>query len=205
MTNLKAEAGGQVCAGILTGGDSRRFGRDKASYPWKGKTLLEWTINGAGYMTDNIYLLVNDRHTPVPSQLPPHQDLKILKDRFDIPTPLNGIHSIIPHVKEWLLLLACDIPFFEADILSLLWEYRSREKATVIWSDGRYHPFLGLYPVSVLSCWDEALAAGEYHLQRIVEKMPHITLDEGLLADREIDPLTLSNINSPSDLERPAP
>jgi molybdenum cofactor guanylyltransferase len=198
MKDLKLKALGHVTAGILTGGGSRRFGQDKAFYPWKGRILLEWTIRGAGYMTDDIYLLVKEAQT---MDLP-LKDMKILEDHFELPTPLNGIHSVIPHVNEWLLLLACDIPFFDEQILNLLWEFRSSEKATVIWADGRYHPFLGLYPVSVLNFWDEAFMAGEYHLQRIVERMPRIILEEDLLESRGIDRLNLANINSPADLER---
>ncbi|MBF9014508.1 MULTISPECIES: molybdenum cofactor guanylyltransferase [unclassified Oceanispirochaeta] len=198
MTDLKQQAQGHVTAGILTGGGSRRFGRDKAFYPWKGRTLVEWTIRGAGHMTDDIYLLVKERQ----HMDSPLRGIKILEDHFEVPTPLNGIHSIIPHVKEWLLLLACDIPFFDEQILNLLWEYRSMDKATVIRADDRYHPFLGLYPVSVLSCWDEAFAAGEYHLQRIVERMPRVILEEDLLESRGIDRLSFANINSPADLER---
>ncbi|MDC7233411.1 MAG: molybdenum cofactor guanylyltransferase [Spirochaetales bacterium] len=202
MSNLKALASDHVTAGILTGGGSRRFGQDKASYAYKGQSLLEWTAQGASLMTDDIYLLVKNRHS-VSSFLSGGDapGFKILEDQFSVPTPLNGIHSIIPHVKEWLLLLACDIPFFQEDILRLLWEKRSPDKAAVIRTEGRYQPFLGLYPVPVLKYWDEAFFAGNYHLQKILKAMPCTEIDEAALESAGISMKQIANINSPADLE----
>jgi molybdopterin-guanine dinucleotide biosynthesis protein A len=196
MIDLKAEAGPFVTSGILTGGGSRRFGRDKALFPWKGQTLLEWTLEGARNMTQELYLLAKD-----PSDYL-YMGVPVLDDGSSVPTPLNGILSVMPHVHDWLLLLACDIPFFDKKVLELLWEYRSRDQATVLRFAGKYQPFLGLYPVSVLPYWEEAFYAGEYHLQRVVERMPRIVLEEEELLARGIRAESFSNINCPADLEK---
>ncbi len=185
-----------VIAGILSGGGSRRFGSDKAFALWQGRTLLEWTIVNASHLTDNIKILAKDpekySHVPYP----------VIEDIFDESTPLNGILSIIPQVEEWLLLLACDIPFFDSAVLDLLWNNRSRSKAVVIRVFGKYQPFLALYPVSVLHYWEEAFAAGDYHLQRVIEKMPRHVIGEEDLLLHNLSLLSFSNINTPEDLER---
>ncbi len=185
-----------VVAGILSGGGSRRFGSDKAFALWKGRSLLEWAIENASHLTDNINILAKD--TGKFSSFP----YPVIEDLFHEDTPLNGILSIIPRVKEWLLLLACDIPFFDPGVLDLLWKNRDREKATVIRVMGKYQPFLGLYPVPVLHFWEEAFAAGDYHLQRIVEKMPRRVIEEEELLVNNLSLLSFSNINTPEDLEK---
>ncbi len=185
-----------VIAGILSGGGSRRFGSDKAFALWKGKTLLEWAIENASHLTGNINILAKDAGKF--SSLP----YPVIEDLFDEKTPLNGILSIIPRVKEWLLLLACDIPFFDSGVLDLLWANRDRDKASVIRVFGKYQPFLALYPVSVLHFWEEAFAAGDYHLQRVVEKMPRRVIGEEELLIHNLSLLSFSNINTPEDLER---
>lgn len=194
--SLKQEAGRKVIAGILAGGGSRRFGSDKACAVYKGKSLLEWTIHNASTITDNINIL-----TKKPEDYR-FSGCNIIPDLFNVSTPISGIISIKPHVRDWLLLLACDIPFFEKKVLEFLWERRDREKATVIHVNGKYQPFLGLYPVSVLSYWEEAFKIGDYHLQRVIEGMPRTVIEQNDLMFAGISLQSFLNINTPADLER---
>lgn len=194
--SLKSEASDKVIAGILAGGGSRRFGSDKACAVWEGKSLLEWTIHNASSITDNISILTKK---PLDYRF---TGCSIIQDLSDVSTPISGIISIKPYVTDWLLLLACDIPFFEKKVLEFLWERRDREKATVIHVDGKYQPFLGLYPVSVLSYWEEAFDSGEYHLQRVIEGMPRTVSKQSDLMFAGISLRSFLNINTRADLER---
>lgn len=185
-----------VVAGILAGGGSRRFGSDKAFAVYKGKTLLERTIENASHLTDKIYILAKDPEKYSALEYP------VLSDTYQVSTPLNGIITVSPYVSEWLLLLACDIPFFDVRILDLLWENRDTSKAAVLRISGKYQPFLGLYPRSVLHFWEEAFDKGDYHLQRVVEKMPRKVFEEEDLLERGFHISSFSNINTIKDLEQ---
>jgi len=192
---LKSEAKGKVIAGILAGGGSRRFGSDKACAVYEGKSLLEWTIHNASEITDNINIL-----TKKPEAYS-FEGTKIIEDLLEVSTPISGIISIIPFVSDWLLLLACDIPFFEKKVLNFLWEKRDSDKATVIHVNGKYQPFLGLYPKSVLSYWEDAFKQEEFHLQRVIEGMPRIVIEQSDLMFAGISLNSFLNINTPADLE----
>ncbi len=193
--SLKTDASGKVIAGILAGGGSRRFGSDKACAVYEGKSLLEWTVFNALSITDNINILTKN---PGNYQF---TGCNIIRDLTDVSTPISGIISIKPYVSDWLLLLACDIPFFEKKVLEFLWERRESEKATVIHVNGKYQPFLGLYPRNVLYYWEEAFLKGEYHLQRIIESMPKIVIEQSDLMFAGISLQSFLNINTPADLE----
>ncbi len=185
-----------VVAGILAGGGSRRFGSDKAFAVHEGKTLLERTIEKALYLTEEVYILAKE---PAPYSA---IDCPVLSDSYPVSTPLNGIISIFPYVKGWLLLLACDIPFFDRGVLDLLWDNRSEDRAAVIRIAGKYQPFLGLYPKSVLHFWEDAFISGDFHLQRVVESMPRIVFEEYDLEQNGFSLSSFSNINTPEDLIR---
>ena len=193
--SLKTEASGKVIAGILAGGGSRRFGSDKACAVYEGRSLLEWTIRNASEITDNINIL-----TKKPEAYS-FTGCRIIEDRLDVSTPISGILSIMPYVSDWLLLLACDIPFFEKKVLDYLWEKRDSKKATVIHVNGKYQPFLGLYPKSVLTFWDEAFKSGDFHLQRVIEDMPKIVIEQSDLMFAGINLQSFLNINTPGDLK----
>ncbi|MCK5152712.1 MAG: molybdenum cofactor guanylyltransferase [Spirochaetales bacterium] len=193
--SLKSEAKGRVIAGILAGGGSRRFGSDKACAVYEGKSLLEWTIHNASEITDNINIL-----TKKPEAYN-FAGCRIIEDLLEVSTPISGIISIMPYVSDWLLLLACDIPFFEKKVLDFLWEKRDSEKATVIHVNGKFQPFLGLYPKSVLPYWKEAFAQEEYHLQGVIEGMPKIVIQQSDLMFAGISLQSFLNINTTADLE----
>ena len=193
--SLKSEASFKVIAGILAGGGSRRFGSDKACALYEGQSLLEWTIYNASEITDNINILTK---TPGAYNF---TDCRIIEDLLEMSTPISGILSIMPYVSDWLLLLACDIPFFEKKVLDFLWEKRDSKKATVIHVNGKYQPFLGLYPKSVLQYWEEAFKDEEFHLQRVIEGMPKIVIKESDLMFAGISLKSFLNINTPADLE----
>lgn len=193
--SLKSEAKGRVTAGILAGGGSRRFGSDKACAVYEGKSLLEWTIHNALEITDNINIL-----TKKPEAYK-FTGFNIIEDLVEVSTPISGILSIMPYVSDWLLLLACDIPFFEKKVLDYLWEKRDSKKATVIHVNGKYQPFLGLYPKSILPYWKEAFEREEYHLQRVIEGMPKIVIEQSDLMFAGISLQSFLNINTPADLE----
>ncbi len=193
--SLKLEAKGKVVAGILAGGGSRRFGSDKACAVYEGKSLLEWTIHNASEITDNINILTK---RPEAYEF---TGCTIIEDRLEVSTPISGILSIMPYVSDWLLLLACDIPFFEKKVLDFLWEKRDSKKATVIHVNGKYQPFLGLYPKSVLPYWEDAFNHKEFHLQRVIERMPRVVIEQSDLMFAGINLNSFLNINTPADLE----
>ncbi len=193
--SLKLEASDKVIAGILAGGGSRRFGSDKACALWEGKSLLEWTIQNASEITDNINIL-----TKKPEAYK-FTGCSTIEDLLDVSTPISGIISIMPYVSDWLLLLACDIPFFEKKVLDFLWKNKDINKATVIHVNGKYQPFLGLYPKSVLPYWLEAFEQKEFHLQRVIEGMPKIVIEQSDLMFAGISLKSFLNINTPADLE----
>ena len=184
----------RVIAGVLAGGGSRRFGSDKAFARYRGRTLLEWTLFNARHLTESIYILAKDESKYSSLGYP------VITDSLDVSTPLNGIMSIIPFVEEWLLLLACDIPFFDYRVLDLLWENRSTRKAVVVRTGGKYQPFLGLYPRGVLGFWEEAFLKKDYHLQRVIEQMPRRVFEEDDLVSYGLSLSSFININTPSDL-----
>lgn len=185
-----------LIAGILAGGKSRRYGKDKCWEKYKGKYLIEWVIENTLNFTENIYIIAKGRDKFLSLGFP------IIEDIYPESTPLSGILSIFPHVEKWLLLLACDIPFFKKEVLEFMWEEKEEGKACVVRINGEFQPFLAFYPKEVFNFWEEAYKKGERKLQKIIKDMPKKIIEEKELF--EIDPFLLSftNINYPEDLEK---
>ncbi len=196
MSINKANNKNNVIAGILAGGQSRRYGRDKAFVIWNGKTLINWVITNTNQFTDDIYILAKHKHDFIELGYP------VLEDNNDESTPINGILRISPLVKDWLLLLACDIPFFKTEILTLLWERKEEGKACLYRIDDKLYPFLALYPKELLQYWKQAYYDGKRRLRHILRMMPKVVLDENEIRNIDPDCSSFVNINNPEQLRK---
>jgi molybdenum cofactor guanylyltransferase len=107
-----------VAGAVLAGGSSRRLGRDKALLTLDGETLLTRALQVLGQVTGELLVIgPSTRVVPPPTRL--------VSDARPGCGPLGGIYSALlataaPHV----LVVACDMPFLNADLLSHLLSLR---------------------------------------------------------------------------------
>jgi molybdenum cofactor guanylyltransferase len=101
-----------VSAVILAGGQSQRMGRDKALLPIYDTTLLQHTVDIATACTDQVYIVSSPRvGWPIETQWiaedPPQQG------------PLLAFQQSLAVVNsEWVLLMACDLPYVQVAVLN---------------------------------------------------------------------------------------
>ncbi len=186
----------KIVAGILAGGQSRRLGRDKATIEWHQRSLIEWSFTRAQSITQNVYLLAKGQARYS------HVHAPVLPDLYSTPTPLSGILTIGPFVKNWLLLLACDIVIFTDELLPYLWKQREPGKAVVVHSEEGLQPLLAYYPLEHMEYWEEAYRSGNYKLQPIVMQMPRVEVEAGELPRPLLGGPAFLNINHNADVAR---
>lgn len=185
-----------LTAGILAGGRSRRLGQDKAFLNWQGRSLVEWSLMRAKGVASNVYLLAKDRDAYQ------HLSCPVLPDFYSTSSPLSGILTVGPFVKQWLLLLACDIVLFSDRLLPYLWEQRTPGRAIVVRSEEGLQPLLGFYPVELMGYWEQAYQRGNYKLQPTLERMPRIEVPESDLPRPLQGGAPFLNINRAADVEQ---
>lgn len=186
-----------VVSAVLCGGGSRRFGSDKAEASVQGASLLDWALQYAQRGGGPCYLLAKK---PPLRSLPP--GVAYLRDCSPVSTPISGILSVTPRVKEWLLLLACDMILPAPELIDLLFRKREGRKAVFLGSGDELHPFPGLYHRSQLYRWEEAFHSRHYRLRPIIEAMPHIAVGRDILRREGFPDEPFININYPSDCRR---
>jgi molybdenum cofactor guanylyltransferase len=196
---------------LLSGGESRRMGRDKALLPHpEGGSWLERTLGLLTQLEAPVTLL--SRH-------PAHLELALgLKARQAIsitalgePPPWEGpllaLHRLMEqHPNERLLLCPVDMPWLRLETLRALLRaadgYAGNAAITIhLAHDGqRLQPLLGLYPSSgpLRAQLAEAVGRGERGLQR--------WLAQQCCRPVPLDPQALRNVNHPQELgPGPAP
>ena len=106
---------------VLSGGKSSRMGRDKALLEINCETLLLRTCQTALGVADSVYVVARSQkqYQEAIAQNLPHCYL-VLDQQFDgaLVGFWQGIREIASPV-DWILLLACDLPNLQGDILQI--------------------------------------------------------------------------------------
>lgn len=104
-----------INAYILTGGQSRRFGSDKALYEHQGKPLINHSVDLlSGYFGQLVVVAKGEA---------PYKQLEypVIQDLISFQTPLAGIYTGLSHTDtEWNFFLACDMPLMTVEVLDKL-------------------------------------------------------------------------------------
>jgi molybdenum cofactor guanylyltransferase len=101
---------------ILAGGRSSRFGRDKASEPLLGRTLLQHAVDRVAPLVQELIVV-----RAAGQQLPSIESLlavRIVDDAYPGAGPLGGIYTgLSAATAERCLAVACDMPLLSAPLL----------------------------------------------------------------------------------------
>jgi molybdopterin-guanine dinucleotide biosynthesis protein A len=129
----------RVSEGVLAGGKSTRFGRDKALELLAGEPLITRVLSRLSGVTDESVVVVNDERRW--DELPPPEGTIVAVDAYPGGGSLGGIFSGLRAASaEWSLVVACDMPFLNPRLLSRMLELRAGHDVVAPVIDGRPEP-----------------------------------------------------------------
>lgn len=112
---------------VLAGGESRRFGQDKALYllPTQNVNNAQLAVDKLSLLCDQVLVSANAQNGPVlTKQLTGSANVQVIVDQppFEKRGPLSGIYAATcqSDAPADLLILAVDYPFVSVDVLSVL-------------------------------------------------------------------------------------
>lgn len=148
---------------VLAGGGSRRMGRDKASLPLGGKQLIQHILQGLKERFDRI-VVVGARPGVVADA-----SVWCVADEKPGIGPLMGICSGLEFSdKEMNLVMACDIPDYDASFLDRMLERAPGYDILVPRRrDGRHEPLFAVYKRRILPLVRDCLKRGVTKIDRV--------------------------------------
>jgi len=190
----------EVSGVIMAGGASRRLGRNKALERIGGKALIERVIDSIVPLTTEVLVVVGRPGQAEALHLPPR--VRVVSDRYPGRGSLGGIFTgVDASAERWSLVVACDLPFLNREVLRHLIEESGNVDAVIPRLEGQPEPLHALYSKACLAPMERMLRAGHLKIAPLFEAVRVRYVDEGTI-DR-IDPRHLSffNINSEADVE----
>ncbi|MCC8123206.1 MAG: molybdenum cofactor guanylyltransferase [Oscillospiraceae bacterium] len=183
---------------IVTGGMSRRMGRDKGNIVFEGnETMLSRLIRQYTDLFDGLYISVNQTGRFATGGVPELVDLHPGKG------PMAGLEAAFSKTDAaQVFLTAVDLPFGEPALAQRLLELKGDAAACVIQrADGRPESLFAVYDRACLPHVTACLEAGQFAFRALFDRVPVRYVQEAELAEFPLDHVLL-NVNRPVDLEQ---
>ena len=181
---------------VLAGGRSARLGSDKPTLLLHGKALLQRVGDAMSQLSDDVIVVQRqDQCLALPGA-------RVVSDLEPFSGPLAGIAAGLGVARHsWAFVVACDMPFLNADLLHYMLDARDGHDAVVPKLTVGLEPLHALYHVRCLPALMNVLIAGKRRVTSFYE-----TLDVRFVTGDEIsrfDPQGRSffNVNTERDLE----
>ncbi len=179
---------------ILAGGQSRRFGRDKAQVRVGERSMLEHVVAAAQPVAAAVVVVGGTG--PLPPGVAHVADLQ----------PAGGpVQAVVAATRAWpgqpWLLLGCDLPYLDSRLLAWLSQPLDPPfLARIPCLGGRAQYLVSAWHPAAAAAFETAWAAGCASLREVAASLPHHAVDEAALAHAGLDPRCLQDVDTPADL-----
>ncbi|MDL1959891.1 MAG: molybdenum cofactor guanylyltransferase [Deltaproteobacteria bacterium] len=184
-------------AAILAGGKSQRFGSNKALAPWFNGHVIDAVAQAAMGACQEVIIIADE---PEPYS---YSGLPVFPDIMSGLGPLAGLQSALRHAKaERVLLLGCDMPLLNSELLDLMWEIPTWAPVVIPVTPQGLEPLHAIYHKSLLPVVDHQINSGNLSLKSLARDIPcRIVSPADIL---KICPSfeCLYSVNTPEDLAR---
>jgi len=178
---------------ILSGGKCRRISTEKSFIKLGSETLIETIINVLHKIFSDIIIVAN--HSEKYSGLAVQ---KVVKDIIPEKGPLGGIYTGLKiSDTQYNFIIACDMPFINPFLISLLLENNEGYDIVVPAYNGFFEP---LYAVYSKNCTEVILEQLKNNELKIIDIYPKLKTNVLVCDDHFFSEKTFFNVNTPEDL-----
>ena len=191
---------GAVTGVIVAGGKNQRFGgAPKGLERVGGERIVDRVARAVRAVTQDIMLIANapDAESWLPG-------VAVVRDARSERGSVVGLYTALAGATDARLVVAWDMPFVSADLLSFVVR-RLGDGAAAVVPEGPHgpEPFCAAYTAECVPAIEKAIEDGEFRMASVVDRIPNLvrlTVDE---VRRFGDPERLFfNVNDGADLDR---
>lgn len=144
---------------ILAGGKSSRFGSNKALFEYKGKKLVEYSIETLKPLCGQLLLSTNEPEKFTFTGLPTVADL------FPSSGPVAGIHACLAHsTTEHHLVIGCDLPWLNTRLFEFILKSSHNYQVVMPMHKGFRETMASYYHKSCTETLEKALQEKRYKI-----------------------------------------
>ncbi|PIC57690.1 molybdenum cofactor guanylyltransferase [Sporosarcina sp. P12(2017)] len=182
---------------LLAGGQSRRFGSPKAFATHEGHSFYHYSLEALRPICDKIVVVTRPEFQ---EQFPDSVHVTTDLASYAGMGPLAGILSAMELMEaDRYVVLPCDMPFIEADIMERLLELHDGDISSVT-VEGKRHPLVSVWNATVKPTIKQALRDGNRRVMHVQGQHKGQWIEGALLTNTP--EIAFKNVNTPCELER---
>jgi len=192
----------KINAVLLAGGESSRFGSDKALLYFAGMTLIEYIHNNLQENFSRVIVVGSkDKYSFL-------KEAEIREDIYQNRGPLAGIYTGLYYSESsYNFICGCDMPFLDKDYFDLLKKEKAEELSAEIIVPrfkGYLEPLAAIYKRSLLAKIKKEILADNLKIKSFYQNSSRRIIKEEILKkDLTVDLERLFfNLNYPEDREK---
>ncbi len=190
-----------MAAIILSGGENRRMGRNKAFLPWKGRIFLQYILSALSPLFREIILVTREpvRYVGFP--------VKVVSDLDSDRGPLTGLLSGLSASRDPKnFCIACDMPMVRTELVQYMMQRAGTADALVAIVRGPSRegrpfpqPLHAVYDQRCLPVMEQHLREGRRGMQSLLRSLETQFLEEEEVARIDPDLSSFVSINTLED------
>ena len=185
----------KVTGVVLAGGQSRRFGSNKALATIGNSTLIERLIRKLRPIFPHLMIVTNQPHEFKFLNIP------MIEDRVKGFGPLGGIYSALQAIEDpYAFVAACDMPDLSPELIRLLLELREGYDVVVPRMDTWLEPLHAVYSKRCISPIKNLLDRGERQVFQFFDQVRVRYVDHWEMEEVAPEHCHFYNINTRNDL-----
>lgn len=180
-----------VWGGILAGGKSSRFGRNKALHDFGGHTFIERAIMLLTTQCDKIIISASKTNISQYANL----GLETVTDEDENLGPIEGIYTLLKHCHaERMIITTCDMPLLSSSTLKKMTEAPRHE--IICWQnkDGSLQRFPMLISVDCINIIEKLIVEHNLKVSNLIDECDSYLLQ---ISEQESE---FANVNTIKDL-----
>ncbi len=186
---------------VLAGGMSRRLGRDKAVEAIGGQSLISRVLDGLSHVADELVVVVNNQERA--EELPLPDSVVVAVDIYPDTGSLGGIFTgLSASTNEWGIVVACDMPFLNLELLGYLLSLRNSHDLVVPVIEHRLEPTHAAYSRVCLPAIETRLRANDLKIAKFFDDVRAKYVSQRHVEEFDPSKLSFFNINTEEDLTR---
>ena len=186
---------------VLAGGMSRRLGRDKAVETIGGQALISRVLDGLSQVADELVVVVNTQERA--EELPLPDSVVAAVDIYPDTGSLGGIFTgLSASGNEWGIVVACDMPFLNLELLGYLLSLRNSHDLVVPVIEHRPEPTHAAYSKVCLPAMETRLRANDLKIAKFFDDVRAKYVSQRHVEEFDPSKLSFFNINTEDDLTR---
>ena len=185
-----------LSAVLLTGGESRRMGKDKATALFQGKPLWQVQLNLLRELRPaEIFLSARSDPGWRPA------DVTFAADKPPSRGPLSGVAASLGRIRtKHLITLAIDMPFMNEKYLRFLCDQTEPGRGVLPMIGGRAEPLAAIYPVEAHIDFMLALSGLDFSMKITTQRLVSAGMLRAISVKKQ-DQHFFRNLNEPADFK----